>query len=269
MPIPRVNTNSNYHLLMLWENQKASNCLHLKSLFLRQRSLKNREKFQKKNKKPRKRERKRKLDGERERERERERRRRRIRRWRWSSSSQISPRPRQSNFSPSAHSLFLLPNLSWFYVDISFVLFFDWSVLVILSSFCFQSMIGHCLGAIGGLEAIAKAQLEVKNAEIVAGGRWEWRRNIFLFPVRYAFTDRNPIFPPESDISPTPWPVEPAYGSSSFFGWTPVRSVLSQLTDTQFYMLKKPDFNPVSGFFGQTVRSGPDFKTMLFKSYIK
>ena len=54
---------------MLWENQKASYYLHLKSLFLGQRGLKNQEKFQKKNKKPRKRERKRKLDGQRERER--------------------------------------------------------------------------------------------------------------------------------------------------------------------------------------------------------
>ena len=72
MPIARVNTNSNYHLLILWGNQKASYYLHLKSLFLGQRGLKNREKFQKK-KKPRKRERKRKLDGQRERERERER----------------------------------------------------------------------------------------------------------------------------------------------------------------------------------------------------
>ena len=132
-----------------------------------------------------------------------------------------------------------------------------------LSSFCFQSMIGHCLGAAGGLEAIARARLEVENAEIVAGGRWEWQRNIFLFPVWYAFTDRNPIFPPESDISPTPWPVEPAYGSSGFFGWTLVRPILSQLTDTRFYRLKKPDFSPVFGFSGRTVRSGPDFKTMV------
>ena len=57
---------------MLWGNQKASYYLHLKSLFLGQRGLKNREKFQKK-KKPRKRERKRKLYRQRERERERER----------------------------------------------------------------------------------------------------------------------------------------------------------------------------------------------------
>ena len=42
-----------------------------------------------------------------------------------------------------------------------------------LSSFCFQSMIGHCLGAARGLEAIARARLKVENAEIVAGGRRE------------------------------------------------------------------------------------------------
>ena len=107
-----------------------------------------------------------------------------------------------------------------------------------LSSFCFQSMIGHCLGAAGGLEAIARARLKVENAEIVANGRWEWRRNIFLFPFRYAFTDQNPIFPPESNISPIPWLVEPAYGSFGFFGWTPIRPVLSQLTDTRFSRLK-------------------------------
>ena len=27
-------------------------------------------------------------------------------------------------------------------------------------------------------------------------------------------------------------------------------------------MLKKPDFSPVSGFSGRTVRSGPNFKTL-------
>ena len=145
-------------------------------------------------------------------------------------------------------------------------LLFCFLIDLFLSSFCFQSMIGHCLGAAGGLEAIARAWLEVENAEIVVGGKWEWQRNIFLFPVRYAFTDRNPIFPSKSDISPIPWPVEPAYGSSGFFSWTPDCPVLSQLTDTRFYRLKKSDFNPVPGFSGQTVRSNPDFKTMKSSS---
>ena len=138
MPIPCVNTNSNYHLMMLWENQKASYYLYLKSLFLGQRDLKNREKFQKKKKTEKEKVRRAEREREREREREgRKRRRRRRRRrkrwrwrWRWSSSSQISPRPQQSYFSPSAHFLFLLPNLSCFYVDVSFVLFSNWFVLV-------------------------------------------------------------------------------------------------------------------------------------------
>ena len=137
-----------------------------------------------------------------------------------------------------------------------------------LSSFCFQSMIGHCLGAARGLEAIVRARLEVENAEIVAGGRREWQINIFLFPIQYAFTDRNPIFPLESNISPIPWPVEPVYSSSGFFGWTLVCPVLSQLIDTRFYKLKKPNFSPIFGFSGRTVRSGPDFKTMLSVSDI-
>ena len=138
-----------------------------------------------------------------------------------------------------------------------------------LSSFCFQSMIGHCLGAARGLEAIARARLEVENAEIVVSGRREWQRNIFLFPVQYAFTNRNLIFPLESDISPIPWPVEPAYGSSGFFGWTLVHPVLSQLADTRFYRLKKSDFSLVFGFSGRTVWFGPDFKTMLSVSHIR
>ena len=127
-----------------------------------------------------------------------------------------------------------------------------------LSSFCFQSMIGNFLSAAGGLEAITRARLKVENAEIVAGGRWEWQRNIFLFSVRYALTDRNPIFPPESDISPIPRPVEPAYGSSGFFSWTPIRPVLSQFTDTRFYRLKKQDFSPVPSFsdHNRPVQSG-------------
>ena len=73
MPTPRVNTNSNYHLMMLWENQKASYYLYLKSLFLGQRDLKNREKFQKKKKKTEKEKEKENVRrAKRERERERE-----------------------------------------------------------------------------------------------------------------------------------------------------------------------------------------------------
>ena len=130
-------------------------------------------------------------------------------------------------------------------------------------------MIGHCLGVARGLEAIARARLEVENVEIIVGGRWEWQRNIFLFSVRYAFTDRNPIFPPEFDISPIPRPVEQAYGLSGFFGWTPVRPILSQLTDAWFYRLKKPDFSSVPGFSGQTVWSSLDFKTMINLKIVK
>ena len=69
MPIARVNTNSNYHLLILWGNQKASYYLHLKSLFLGQRGLKNREKFQKKKKTHKEREKEKVRRAERERER--------------------------------------------------------------------------------------------------------------------------------------------------------------------------------------------------------
>ena len=73
MPIPCVNTNSNYHLMMLWENQKASYYLYLKSLFLGQRDLKNREKFQKKKKTEKEKEKENVRRAKRERERERER----------------------------------------------------------------------------------------------------------------------------------------------------------------------------------------------------
>ena len=57
-------------------------------------------------------------------------------------------------------------------------------------------------------------------------------------------------------------PVEPAYSSSGFSGWTSVRPVLSELMYTQFLMLKKPDFSPVPDFSGQTVQSNPGFKTL-------
>ena len=56
---------------MLWENQKASCYLHLKSLFLGQRGLKNQEKFQKKKKTEKEREKEKVRRAERERERER------------------------------------------------------------------------------------------------------------------------------------------------------------------------------------------------------
>ena len=41
-----------------------------------------------------------------------------------------------------------------------------------------------------------------------------------------------------------------------------IHPILSEFIYTRFFMLKKPDFRPVSGFSGQTIRSGPDFKTL-------
>ena len=254
MPIPRVSTNSYYHLLMLWENQKASYYLHLKSLFLGQRGLKNREKFQKKNKKPRKRERKRKLDGQRERERER---RRRRWRWRWSSSSQISPQPQQSNFSPNAHFLFLLPNLSWFYVDVSFVLFSNWSVLVFILFSVNDWALPWCCWGFGSHHQGPTWGRECRDRR-----RWKVR----VTKKHFSFSSPVCIYWPKSDISPIPLLVELAYGSSSFFGWTPVRLVLSQLTDTRFSRLKKLNFSLIPGFSSRTARSGSDFKTLLYST---
>ena len=132
-----------------------------------------------------------------------------------------------------------------------------------LSSFCFQSMIGNFLSAAGGLEAITRARLKVENAEIVAGGRWEWQRNIFLFSVRYAFTDRNPIFPLFHDQlnRPTVRPVfsvEPRFVQFSHNSLIPDSIGLRNRISVRFLVF------PII-----TVWSSLDFKTKINLKIVK